>query len=58
MAAICSTRFVRLRGVRKFWFWLWKMAQMTIRPMMTGSEPSSPCDTRRRRLASAPPRPG
>ncbi len=32
----------RLPAVRKLEFRLWKMIQMTARPMMTGTEPRSP----------------
>ncbi len=34
--------FERLSALRKRSFCSWKIVQMTIRPMTTGSEPSSP----------------
>jgi hypothetical protein len=40
-----TIRFTKFPAVRKFEFWLWKTIAMTIRPMMIGNEPSSPCLT-------------
>ncbi len=39
--------FARLSADRKLLFFSWKTTAMTISPMTTGSEPSSPPRTRR-----------
>ena len=41
-AAICRSRFVKFRSVRKFSSRIPKATKMTARPTMIGSEPSSP----------------